>query len=336
VAEPHFATGVVIGKFYPPHRGHSFLIDVARGQVAHLTAIVCARAGEDIPGALRAAWLRELHPDVTVLCVEDIYPPDDSALWARLTIGWLGGAPDAAFTSEDYGEAYARGMGSVHVLVDRARTSVPCSGTAVRANPLAWWDYLAPCVRAHYARRVCVLGAESSGTTTLARALAVHYATVWVPEYGRDYSLAKMQRADAGAWRTDEFVHIAREQRRRENEAARQANRILICDTDAFATTIWHERYVGTPSAAVSAAATGRQPDLYLLTGVDIPFVQDGTRDGEHVRSWMHGRFLAELTAQGRPHVVVCGSHEARMRAAIRAIDERGLTGVGSATPAQR
>ncbi|HKO23198.1 MAG TPA: ATP-binding protein, partial [Chloroflexota bacterium] len=116
-----------------------------------------------------------------------------------------------------------------------------------------------------------------------------------------------MRRPDAGAWRSEEFVHIAREQCRRENEAARQANRLLVCDTDAFATTLWHERYVGTPSQAVAAVAAGRRADLYVLTDVDIPFVQDGTRDGEHLRHWMHDRFIAELTREGHPYIVVSG-----------------------------
>ena len=179
--ERSFTTGVVIGKFYPPHHGHTYLIDVARTHVDHLSVIVCDRAGQTIPGQLRAAWLRELHPDVEVMRIDDVYPSDDSRLWAELTMRWLGCAPDAVFTSEDYGDAYARFMGSVHVLVDRARATVPCSGTDVRADPLACWEYLAPCVRAHFCKRVCVVGAESSGTTTLAAALAAHYNTVWVP-----------------------------------------------------------------------------------------------------------------------------------------------------------
>ena len=189
------------------------------------------------------------------------------------------------------------------------------------SEPLACWEYLAPCVRAYFCKRVCVVGAESSGTTTLAAALATHYNTVWVPEYGRAYSEAKMRRPDAGAWRSEEFVHIAREQCRRENEAARKANRLLVCDTDAFAATIWHERYVGTPSQAVAAVAANCHPDLYVLTEVDIPFVQDGTRDGEHVRRWMHERFIAELTREGCPYIVVSGAHDARLHAAIRSIE---------------
>jgi NadR type nicotinamide-nucleotide adenylyltransferase len=226
------------------------------------------------------------------------------------------------FTSEDYGDAYASFLGATHVLVDRERRHVPCSGTAVRADPLGHWDCLEPCVRAYFVKRVCLVGAESTGKTTLARALAEHYGTIWVPEYGREYSAIKMQSADAEAWRSEEFVHIAAEQSRREDRAAREANRLLICDTDALATGIWHERYMGTPSLEVEALAAPCRYDLYLVTDIGTPFIQDGTRDGEHIRHWMHARFLEELERQGRCFALVSGSHQERMTAAIEHIDE--------------
>jgi NadR type nicotinamide-nucleotide adenylyltransferase len=224
------------------------------------------------------------------------------------------------FTSESYGDAYARYLGCEHVSVDPDRRHIPCSGTAVRADPLGHWERLAPCVRAHYALRICALGAESTGTTTLARALAYRYSTVWVPEYGREYWERKHARGEE-TWSTSELVHIAAEQTRMEDEAARSANRILFLDTNAFATTIWHERYLGFPSPEVEGIAAQHHADLYLLTDVDIPFVQDGTRDGEYLREWMHGRFLSEMERCGRPYVVVSGSHEQRMRLAVEAVD---------------
>lgn len=319
--DKRFATGLVIGKFYPPHRGHSYLIDVACMHAARVTVVVCDHAEQTIPGRLRAAWLQEMHPEVTVMRIDDVYPSDDSRLWAALTVRWLGYAPDAVFSSEDYGSVYAGLMGSVHVLVDRARTVVPCSGTQVRADPLAWWDSIAPCVRAYFCARVVLIGAESSGKTTLAQALAERYRTVWVPEYGRAYCVTKMRGPNPTKWRTEEFVYIAREQCRQEDAAARRADRLLICDTDAFATSVWHERYMNAASEAVDSVASGHRPNLYVLTDVDIPFVQDGTRDGEHVRTWMHGRFIEALERDGRPYVVVRGPVEVRLEAASVAID---------------
>jgi NadR type nicotinamide-nucleotide adenylyltransferase len=315
-------TGVTIGKFMPPHRGHKFLIETALAQVEHLTVIVCEKKDDHIPGALRAAWLREIHPTAQVLLIDDYYDDDDdSSLWARLVIGWLGGVPDVAFTSENYGDTWAQEMGCQHVKVDLERANVPIGARFIRADPWAHWQWLEPPLRAYYARRIVVLGAESSGSTTLALHLAAHFNTVWVPEYGRDYC-AERGIFDNYAWETGEFEHIAREQIRRENALAREANRILVCDTDAFATRLWHWRYFGHYSPRVDAIAfEHRRPDLYLLTDIDIPFVQDGLRDGEAIRHEMHREFVAQLEKQPVPWRLLSGSRQTRLREALEAIE---------------
>lgn len=314
--------GLIVGKFYPPHRGHRYLIESALAQVDELHVIICERPCEEPSGSLRASWLREIHPDVRVLLIEDRLDPDDSRAWAEHSIRWLGFVPDVAFTSEDYGERFAHFMGCEHVLVDRARAAVPVSGTDVRANPFSCWEFIDPPVRAYYARRVCLLGAESTGKTTLTERLARHYRTVWVPEYGREVAERKLAEEGGYNWRSEEFVEIAQEQAAREEAAARQANRVLFCDTDAFATGIWHERYMGTRSPEVETVAKhARRPDLYLVTGVDAPFIQDGTRDGEAIRSWMHAAFLEALAADGRPHRVLSGSWDERFDAAVHCVD---------------
>lgn len=313
--------GLVIGKFYPPHRGHKFLIDTALSQCAEVDVLVCRKPEQNPPAELRVAWLQEIHPRAKVHLIEDTVPDDDSAGWAAYTIEFLGYAPDVVFTSEDYGYPYAHYLGCQHVQVDKARLAVPISGTKVRSNPYAAWDFLEPCVRAFYVRRICLVGAESTGKTTLAEALANYYNTAWVPEYGRDYSYIKVERGDFDTWTSAEFVQIAQEQCLREDAAARQANRVLICDTDAFATSIWHVRYMGTRQPAVEAIAAPRRYDLYLLPSVDIPFVQDGVRDGEHIRHWMHGYFEEELKRLNKPYAAVNGTVEERVVQAAQLID---------------
>ncbi|HEY9391517.1 MAG TPA: AAA family ATPase [Mycobacteriales bacterium] len=325
--------GVVIGKFLPPHRGHSLLIDTARAGCDHLLVIVCARDTDPIPASARADMLREIHPGVSVMVTPDDIADHDaecraeqiSGAWAertrRLCLAGFGRRPEVVFTSEEYGPRYARILGARHVSVDPGRVRVPISGTMVRANPWSAWDQLHPCVRAWYTIRVCVVGAESTGTTTLARDLAARYDCDWVPEYGRTFCeerLAAGQRID---WRTEDFVHIARRQQANEDAAARAGGWLLICDTDALATSIWHQRYLGTRSAEVAAIAMSRRYALYLLTGDDIPFVQDGTRDGEHVRGWMTQRFREELAARALPWVEVTGSRARRLASATAHVD---------------
>jgi NadR type nicotinamide-nucleotide adenylyltransferase len=316
--------GFVVGKFYPPHRGHKHLIDSARSQCDRLVVLLPHHPSQKIPGELRKAWLEEIHPDCEIHLVPDELE-NDSAQWAEFTIRYLGRAPDVVFSSEDYGPEFARHLNCRHVMIDRPRETVPTSGTKIRANPLDHLDDLEPCVRAYFVRRVVLIGAESTGKTTLARQLAERFGTNWVEEFGREYWERKVAGLDMTGplpgWTSEEFVAIAAEQQRRENLAARVANRVLFCDTNAFATGTWHERYMGHRDARVDAIGLADKVDLYLLAEPDFPFVQDGFRDGESIRDWMHGRFVEVLAEQPAPVARITGAGEARLDRAVRAVE---------------
>ncbi|MFE5487963.1 AAA family ATPase [Streptomyces sp. NPDC056527] len=339
-----YGHGLVLGKFYPPHAGHHHLVRTARDRCERLTVLVCASSVESVPLAERVAWMREIHPDALVVGAVDDIPVDlhDPDVWAAHMAVFRAAVPeqvDAVFTSEPYGEELGRRFGAEAVCVDPDRTLFPVSGTAVRKDPVGCWDYLEPPVRAALTRRVVVLGAESTGTTTMARALAEHYRNrggVWartryVPEYGREFSELKLAelrsaRPDANwedvTFHSEDFPLIALRQAELEEEAARAGSPVLFCDTDAFATTIWHERYMGTASPAVGEIAAHGRQHLWLLTdhrGVD--FEDDGLRDGEHLRPWMTARFLTQLAHTGRRTAVLSGPHEERLAAAVAAVD---------------
>jgi NadR type nicotinamide-nucleotide adenylyltransferase len=311
--------GFAIGRFSPPHAGHAYLIDTARASVDALTVAVCERAGDPIPAGLRARWLREAHPDVDVR-VAAALPDDGPDASAAYTRAFLGYVPDVVFSSESGGDAYARALGCAHVLVDAARATVPVSAARIRADPLAFLDRVAPPVRGYLARRICAIGPESTGKTVLSGRLAVRFGAENVPEYGRDYTLRKLETPEPNVWNAAEFVHIAREQQRREDEAARRCNGLVVCDTDAFATEIWLERYLGRQHVR-GWPERDRPIDLYLLTGPDVPFVADAIRDGEHLRAWMFDRFAEELTRRGLPFVVLRGTYAERDAAAIEAVE---------------
>lgn len=351
-----FRHGLVVGKFYPPHAGHLYLIRTAARHCAQVTVAVLASQVESIPLADRVAWLRASAPDAHVRIVgeyDDVAVDyADPAIWQahvdimRQAIAradqQFGPAPevDAVFSSEPYGDELARRFDAAPVCLDRSRALYPVSGTAVRADVPATWRLLPEAVRAGLALRVVVLGAESSGTSTLARALTetlrqrggIWAATQYVAEYGREYSANLLALARARApetrpqdlqWEEADFVHIAATQTAQENALAAHGSPVLVCDTDALATCIWHERYRGcasAPTLAQAAAMPARA--LYLLTDhADVPFEDDGLRDGEHLRDWMTTRFCAVLAAQAVPWVRVQGSPTARLRAALTAID---------------
>jgi HTH-type transcriptional repressor of NAD biosynthesis genes len=160
-----------------------------------------------------------------------------------------------------------------------------------------------------------ITGAESTGPTTLAAALAERLGTVWVPEVGRAVSEA---RGIPAVWTDEDFAMIARRQQRDEDRLARVSGPVLVCDTDALATCLWQERYMGRSTGQVEAIAASRGYALSVLTSDDIPFVQDGLRDGEHLRGWMTSRFRSRLRA---PWIEVSGSVDSRVEQVLAALN---------------
>lgn len=334
-----YGHGLVPGRFLPPHAGHHHLVRTAVARCERLTVLVRASSEDSLPLEDRVAWMREIHPDALVVGTVDDIPADG---WdARMAVlrAAVPEPVDAVFTSEPYGEELARRLGAEAVSSDPGHTRFRVSGAAVRADPAGCWEYLEPPVRAALTRRVVVLGAESTGTTTMARALADHYRRrggVWartrcVPEYARAYRelrLAELRADRPGATSTDVTFHssdfpvIAQRQAELEEEAARAGSPVLFCDTDAFAATIWHERYMGTTSPATGEIAARGRHHLWLLTDHrGVAFEDDRVGDGERLRPWMTARFLTQLAHSGRRTAVLSGPHEERLAAAVAAVD---------------
>jgi HTH-type transcriptional regulator, transcriptional repressor of NAD biosynthesis genes len=173
-------------------------------------------------------------------------------------------------------------------------------------------------VRAMDVLRVCLLGAESTGKTTLARLLAAAYETVWNPEYGRPYT--EIGRPDGALWTSWEFTHIARIQCWYEDFLADLANRVLFCDTDAQTTAVFHETYLGT-AATDFAAEAARLYDLYVVCGIDVPWERDAIREFATERRRMHEVYLAYAEATGRPWLHATGGRDERLSAVGTAVD---------------
>jgi len=168
-------------------------------------------------------------------------------------------------------------------------------------------------------KRVCLLGAESTGKTTLAAALAERFGTAWNPEYGRPYTQIG-RRADA-PWTSWEFTHIARIQCWYEDFLAALAERVLFTDTDAFTTAVFHEVYMGTPATGFDELVQ-RRYDLFLVCGLDAPWSHDGIREFESQRQWMHERYLRRVQESGSPWLLVEGALEERLAAAAAAVEQ--------------
>lgn len=337
--------GLLIGKFYPPHIGHHAAIREAAALCDHMTVLVMAAAVESVPLADRVAWLHAEHegePGVRITGIRCDAPLDvtNQQVWAAQVALMRAGlraavvAPDvdAVFSGEHYGAELARWFGAANLRIQRRGPS----GSAVRRDLAGRWSDLASPTRAGLTTRVVVVGAESTGTTTLTGLLAQHYAarggswaaTQCVEEYGRHYTQLKWDKnpgvglADV-VWNTDDFDEIGVEQTRREEAAAGAGSPVLICDTDAFATAIWERRYLGPKARTRQPWSRVPPRAVYLVTDhMGVQWHDDGLREGDlQVREAMTGWFTEALTAAGHSWVLLTGSLFERLDIAIRTID---------------
>jgi NadR type nicotinamide-nucleotide adenylyltransferase len=159
-------------------------------------------------------------------------------------------------------------------------------------------------------QRIAILGAESSGKSTLSEALARRYDTVWVPEYLREFvdTHARVPHEE------DQFG-IACAQRAREDAAAAQASRFLFCDTTPLMTALYSRVYWGRVDARLAAFDTRHDYALTLVTAPDTPWEPDGLqRESEEVRQRVHRLLLGTLAARGIDYVLLEGDLQDRMR----------------------
>jgi NadR type nicotinamide-nucleotide adenylyltransferase len=161
-------------------------------------------------------------------------------------------------------------------------------------------------------RRIAILGAESTGKSTLAPALAANYGTLWVPEYLREF-VDTQQRVP----HEDDQLGIARTQRAREDAmaASPQARRWLFCDTTPLMTAVYSRIYWGRVPPELLALEAAHDYSATLVAGLDLPWVPDGLmRESEEVRQRVHECLLAVLRERGIPFTLLEGDLPQRLR----------------------
>lgn len=318
--------GLVIGKFYPPHKGHLQLVNfgIESGLCDRLIVAVCSRPEETIVGNIRVGWMKEIYQEqklVEIASVKADLPQEKvasrtaSLAWAKY-INKRFGRIDYIFSSEKYGDYLAEYMNCKHVPFDRERSIVPISATMIRNNPFTYWDMIPEPVRPHFIKRICVYGPESTGKSTLARQLAEYYQTEWVHEFGRDYVA---QNGDK--WGFKDIVPIAKGHARLEQQAALKANKLVFSDTDPIITSVFCRDRYGRVPRFVKELADQKRYDLHLFCDIDLPWVEDAQRDLGHRRQEMKQILLDELRRRNLPFAMVSGSGDDRLRCAVSHVD---------------
>lgn len=330
-----YRNGLVVGKFSPLHKGHELLIERALEECE--TLYIFSYYTPEFAGCeahRRERWLKTLFPEARVFVLDDEYmrkrfnislPPNDANdLEERRFVGFLwtnlvNEPLDAVFTSENYGAGYAAEMSRYfsfytdfppvqHVSVDLERAAVPISGTRLRQDVHNLKEFLSPMVYASFVERICFLGGESSGKSTLVERLAQEFNTTFVAEYGRALSEEKNN-----ALVYEDLLKIAKTHVAHEESAAMRADRYLFIDTSPL-TTLFYSRHLFSGRADPELIwLSHRRYDRTFLCAPDFPFVQDGTREGKGLRERQHEWYLKMLAERRIQYILLKGDFDARI-----------------------
>lgn len=176
--------------------------------------------------------------------------------------------------------------------------------------------------------KVAILGAESTGKTTLCRDLATYFDSTWVPEYMRTYLQKKWDnKQETCTW--NDLLPIAEGQIKLENKLAQQvaqnlqpsqnfeAQKYLFCDTSLFELMVYSNWYYGDCPTALMQAALAHHYDLVLLTEVDIPWIADDLRDSPHEREEISAYFESQLNSYNKIFRRVGGDRKERVQQVV-------------------
>jgi NadR type nicotinamide-nucleotide adenylyltransferase len=165
-------------------------------------------------------------------------------------------------------------------------------------------------------KKIAITGPESTGKSTLARKLAEHYKTLWVPEYARTY-IDQLDRP----YEQHDLNQIAKGQIFHENEFISKSNKFMFCDTELTVLKIWSAYKYGNVDSYILSEYKNSSYDLYLLLDIDLPWEYDSQRENPDQRKYFFDWFEKELRLKGANYQIINGNADERLENACRAIE---------------
>ena len=309
-----YKNGLVLGKFMPPHKGHEYLFRFAKEYCENLTIIVDCLKEQTISPELRKSWIEELVTGVNVIALNKFMPQSPNEIenfWEiwKQEIYLTSGKPDVLIAAMDYGWDLAKVLECDFIPLDIARQSISISATEIRDNPFKNWEFIVDSARSHYLKKICFIGPESTGKSTLVKKLANEFKTVYIPEYAE--AIIKKQ----NNFYEHNVKEVAWAQIRTEKALERMVNKIMLCDSDIITTMVWAEELFNKIDDDVYHIAKIQKYDITFLFYPDTPWVEDVHRNiidssADFFRLKMFNEMENKLIKYNRPYIIVKGSFE--------------------------
>ncbi|MCB0806076.1 MAG: ATP-binding protein [Bacteroidales bacterium] len=165
-------------------------------------------------------------------------------------------------------------------------------------------------------KQIAITGPESTGKSQMARQLASHFNTVWVPEYAREY-LENLGRP----YRYEDILIIGRQQYQLQKEKLKEASEFIFYDTDFTVLKIWCEFKYGKCHEWIKTQFEKQPIDHYLLMNFDLPWEPDPQREHPAKRLELFDLYVNELRNKRSDFTLISGLGDQRLKHAIEAVE---------------
>lgn len=318
--------GMYGGSFNPLHLGHVDAIIEAANQCEKLYVVLSnTNDPNEIDHRERLMWLKTITSDMQNVEVFEIFDKNTSKETYDWTLGahdiknYIGNKIDVVFAGDDYkGRNIWETLYPESEIIYFPRDKIDISSTQIRKDPFKYYDYLPTVVQRHYIKKVCVLGTESCGKSTLVRNLSKCFNTTFVEEAGRFVcdeagGIDNMQKYH--------YFEILFKHKQLEKDALSFANRVLLIDTDALITLYYYQLGFGNKTqedkdfeSIATAISHLNNYDLYIFLEPDVKWVQDGTRTygDEEIRKINNDKLKHILDTNGIKYITIKGDYQER------------------------
>ena len=320
--------GITFGGYCPMHTGHLDLIMRAKKENDICYVVVCGYDNEpradEIGLTLKRRYslvkqmfkddeqikvfmvndtelgidesMSESNWDIWLRCVEEQVEKFEETIEDKLTgttkYTWYVG--EQSYVNSLNIRRYDKSKDNMFVIVDEVvyveRSLNPVSATAIRENPVKYWNKIAWPFRQYFSTNILITGTASEGKSTLTRDIATYFGLPYSEEYGRTY-MEYYGKDDTDLTVTD-FQQFLIEQRRDTQKKIESSGNpgVVISDTDNLVTLMYAKAYVDDPAIDMTEddyktletlaknIKRGIQWDKIFLLPPKNTFVDDGCR----------------------------------------------------------
>lgn len=301
---------VVLGKFSPLHMGHIQLIDfaysISRKTNTELVILVDNNTEHSMDIETRTSVLRKTYPYIDIRPIQESTYQDPSEYkefwdyWKKIFTKYIPEGIDTIVGSMNYVKTLADVLNCKSIIVDRG--GIPISASQIQSDINLYWDYLAPESKKIFLKNIAIMGAESSGKSTLTKKIAEYFQTNYVPEYGRTFVETYGQ-----DFSSEDMIHIADIHNEHAESLKKMSNKVLIYDTEAITTQIWTEFFFNERKREIDAIIKKQKIDLYILIPVQDTWVEDPVRyqKEKDERIEFYNKIKKELVIQNKNFIEI-------------------------------